>query len=234
MEELNFIAGNQSLNFDTVVEAIVKRSCIVDFGIVQSVPANGLVNVSVAVSSTEQDMFCMTCVLANIASSSFAVNVVPHAGDRVLVLYPRMYDEKMFSLSDNESDNKKIIVNPNAKGYNLNAGIAILMSQYKVNGHKNLLNIEDGKIELSLAYDKDNDTHKLSITTDMDGAYSITNEKSTVSVNADGYLSYANTDDGKSKIEFTSSGFTIQDKNECKIVSSSSDIQINGKLKVKK
>lgn len=149
MEEPNFIAGNQSLNFNTVVEAIVKRSCIVDFGIVQSVPAKGLVNVSVAVSSTEQDMFCMTCVLANIASSSFTVNVVPHAGDRVLVLYPRMYDEKMFSLSDSESDNKKIIVNPNAKGYNLNAGIAILMSQYKVNGHKNLLNIDNGVLTVS-------------------------------------------------------------------------------------
>ena len=93
---------------------------------------------------------------------------------------------------------------------------------------------KDGAVDIELAYDKDNDIHKLSITTDKNGAYNVKNEKSTVSVNADGYLSYANTDDGKSKVEFTSSGFTIQDKNECKIVSSSSDIQINGKLKVKK
>lgn len=234
MESQNFLAGNQSLNFDTVVESIVKRSCIIDFGIVQSIPAKGLVNVSVAVSDTEQNMFCMTCVLASIASSSFTLDLLPNVGDRVLVVYPRLYDNKMFTVTDNEDDNKKVIVNQKAKGYNLMSGIAILMNQYKTDGHMNVLKIEDGKMSLNLAYDKDNDKHKFTITTDEDGAYSIKNEKSIVTVDADGYLSYSNTDDGKTKLTFTSSGFTLQDKNECKIVSSSSDIQINGKLKVNK
>ena len=146
MEEPNFLAGNQSLNFDTVVESIIKRSCIIDFGIVQEVPAKGLVNVSVAVSDTKQSMFCMTCVLANIASASFTVDLKPNVGDRVLVVYPRMYDDRMFKVTDSEDDNKKIVVNENARGYNLMSGIAILLNQYKTNGHKNVLNIEDGLV----------------------------------------------------------------------------------------
>lgn len=145
-DELNFLAGNQSLNFDTVVESIVKRSCIIDFGIVQDVPAKGLVNVSVAVSDTEQNMFCMTCVLANIASSSFTLDLKPNVGDRVLVVYPRMYDDRMFKVTDSEDDNKKVIVNENARGYNLMSGIAILLNQYKTSGHKNVLKIEDGLV----------------------------------------------------------------------------------------
>lgn len=151
MEELNFIAGNQSLNFDTVVESIIKRSCIIDFGIVQEVPADGLVNVSVAVADTEQNMFCMTCVLANIASSSFTVNVKPNVGDRVLVVYPRLYDDGMFNVTDNEDDNKKIIVKAKARGYNLMSGIAVLLNQYKTNAHKNVLKIEDGLITFTNA-----------------------------------------------------------------------------------
>lgn len=151
MEEPNFLAGNHSLNFDTVVEAIIKRSCIVDFGIVQSIPSDGLVDVSIAVSTTKQDMFCMTCVLANIASSSFTVNVKPNIGDRVLIVYPRIYDKDMFTVPDSEDDKKKIIVNEKAKGYNLLSGIAILMNQYKEASHKSVLKVEDGVITMTNA-----------------------------------------------------------------------------------
>ena len=157
MDKPNFMAGNECLDFVSTVEAIVKRSCIIDFGIVQNVPAEGVVDVAVAVSDTEQNMYCMTCVLANIASSSLTVKVKPNVGDRVLVVYPRLYDDSMFTVSSKEDDNKKLIVNPQAKGYNLCSGIAILINQYKKNGHHNYIKIEDGKIEAKLAYDKDND-----------------------------------------------------------------------------
>lgn len=151
MEEPNFLAGNHSLNFDTVVEAIIKRSCIIDFGIVQGIPSDGLVDVSIAVSTTKQDMFCTTCVLANIASSSFTVNVKPNIGDRVLIVYPRIYDKDMFTVPDSEDDKKKIIVNEKAKGYNLLSGIAILMNQYKEASHKSVLKVEDGVITVTNA-----------------------------------------------------------------------------------
>ena len=145
MTEPNFISQEAGLNFNTVVEAIIKRSCIIDFGIVQDVVSDGIVDVAVAVSKTEQDMLCMTCVLANIASKAFTLNVKPHKGDRVLVVYPRLYDDKMFNFTGSEGSDAELTVNYEAKGYNLASGIAILISQYREAGHKNVITIdEDG------------------------------------------------------------------------------------------
>lgn len=149
MQDFNFIAGNKNLDFNTAVEAVIRRSCIIDFGIVQSVPANGIVNVAVAVANTKQNMACMTCVLVNIASSSFAVNVKPNVGDRVLVIYPRLYDENMFTVPDSDTDKKKVIVNENASGYNMLSGLAILINQYKTNSHKNVLKVENGLVSFT-------------------------------------------------------------------------------------
>lgn len=191
MKDPNFIAQEAGLNFGSVVEAIIKRSCIIDYGIIQNVVADGVVDVSIAVSRTEQDMFCMTCVLANIASSSFTLNIKPKAGDRVLVVYPRIFDDDMFTVPDGD-DAIKPIINFDAKGYNLMSGIAILINQYKEASHKNLFTIDE-----------------------------------------DGYFKFEN-EDNKTFVEFTKDGFTIQDKNECNIVSNSEAIVINGNLKVKK
>ena len=184
--EHNFIAGNECINFDTIVETVIRRSCIIDYGIVQKVPVNGIVEVAVAVSDTTQNMFYLTCVLANIASSSVTVNVKPNVGDRVLVVYPRMYDEKMFTVPDSDTEKKKIIVNKNAKGYNLLSGIAILLNQYKTASHKNIIKFDDGKVDLKLAY-KDN-KNLLTMTVNADGEVAIkcNNDKFTVDVNKDG------------------------------------------------
>lgn len=192
MTDPNFISQEAGLNFNTVVEAIIKRSCIIDFGIVQDVVSDGIVDVAVAVSKTKQDMLCMTCVLANIASKAFTLNVKPHKGDRVLVVYPRLYDDKMFNFTGSEGDDTKLTVNYEAKGYNLASGIAILLNQYKESGHKNVITIDEN-----------------------------------------GYFKYEN-EDNKTKIEIKDTGFSIEDKNGCKIVSDSEGVMINDKLKVKK
>lgn len=236
MEAPNFIAGNDCLDFVSVVEAIIKRSCIIDFGIVQEVRAEGIVDVSVAVSDTEQNMFCMTCVLANIASSSLTVAVKPNVGDRVLVVYPRIYDDDMFTVTDNEDDNKKIKISPSAKGYSLCGGIAILLNQYKTAGHKNLIKIEDGKIDIKLAYDKDDDKNYLTFSSDKDGAIAFGNDKCDVKIDEDGYFSYKTKGQGDNKttLEFKSTGMTLQDKNGCKIETDSQFTVINGNLKIKK
>lgn len=234
MAEPNFVAGKQNLNFNSVVEAIIKRTCIIDYGIIQDIPASGVVDVAVAVSSTEQNMFYMTCVLANIASSSFALNIKPNIGDRVLVVYPRLYDEDMFTVADDEDERKKIIVNKEAKGYNLLSGIAILINQCKKASHKNVIKIEDGKLDIKLAYDEDNDKNMLTFSSDEDGAIQFGNDNCSVDIDKDGYLSYKNKKDNKTELTFTSSGATIQDKNGCKIEMDSTYTTINGKLKVKK
>lgn len=228
MQPSDFVSGRQGLGLSSAIEAMIKRSCIIDFGIVQEVVADGVVNVSVAVSSTKQDMICMTCVLANVASTNFTLKIVPNVGDRVLVVYPRLYNNAMFNVKGDDSD-KEIVVDKTAKGYNLASGIAILLNQYKSNAHENVITFDEGGT-FTFA------NAKVSVSVDEDGAITFTNEKATASIDKDGYVHYANTDssDNKSKIDFTSSGFTIQDKAGNKIVSSSSDIVINGHLKVKK
>lgn len=239
MTDPNFISQEAGLNFNTVVESIIKRSCIIDFGIVQDVVSDGIVDVSVAVAKTEQDMFCMTCVLANVASKAFTLNVKPQKGDRVLVVYPRLYDDNMFNFTGSEGDDTKLTVNYKAKGYNLTSGIAILLNQYKESGHKNLITVDEGKVTIALGYDSDNDKNMLNFTSDENGAFTVSNDKCSIAVDKDGYLEYENTGDEKTKMQFTSSGFTMQDKNGNTVVSSAPEggdamIVINGNLKVKK
>lgn len=234
MKDPNFIAQEAGLNFGSVVEAIIKRSCIVDYGIIQNVVADGVVDVSLAVSRTEQDMFCMTCVLANIASSSFTLNIKPKKGDRVLVVYPRIFDDDMFTVPEEEDDAIKPIINFDAKGYNLMSGIAILINQYKEASHKNLITVDEGKVTIALGYNADDDKNMLNFTSDENGAFTVSNDKCSIAVDKDGYLDYENTGDSKTKVQFTSSGMTIQDSNGCNIVSDSEQTVINGNLKIKK
>lgn len=202
MEEPNFIAGRECLDFTTVVDAIIRRSCIVDYGIIQRIKADGVVDVAVAVSSTPQNMFCMTCVLANVASSAVAIDIKPVVGDRVLILYPRIYDSTMFSMAESEDDRKKVIVNEDAKGYNLCGGIAILINQCKT-FYKNVITAEAGKIDIALAYDTDEEENKftlsvnekgeftlhsndVSVSADKDGAITVTAPKASINIDKDG------------------------------------------------
>ena len=211
----NFVSGREGLNLSSAIEAMIKRSCIIDYGIIQNVVADGVVDVSVAVSKTEQDMIGMTCVLANIASANFTLKIVPKKGDRVLVVYPRIFNDTMFKVEGDETKDTKIIVDKDAKGYNLASGIAVLLNQYKSSGHKNVVTIDEG------------------------GTFTFVNDKATVSLNSDGYISYEQTEDENNTLfSFSDSGFTIQDKAGNKIVSDTSSgsesITINGNLKVKK
>lgn len=182
MTEPNFISQEEGLNFNTMIEAVIKHSCIVDFGIVEDIVADGIVNVAVAVSRTPQDMQCMTCVLANIASTSVTLKIVPHKGDRVLVLYPRIYNDKMFDVKADEEKDTKLIVDMDAKGYNLMSGIAILINQYKESGHKNVITIDEDSLEMEINNGKtkmqiDNSGN---VTVETEGKYNIKNNSTTL------------------------------------------------------
>ena len=163
----------------------------------------------------------------------------------------------MFTVPDSDTDKANILVNENVKGYNLTTGIAILMNQYKTATHKNLIKIENGAVSVSLGYDKENDVNHLAVTAGADGAVSVKNDatevtlgadgaisanvgydeeaekyNSTLSVGANGYLSYVHNKDGKTQLVFTDSGITMQDANNCKVETSDEGVIINGKLKV--
>lgn len=215
MNPSDFVAGREGVGLSSAIEAMIKRSCIIDYGIIQNVVADGVVDVSVAVSKTEQDMIIMTCVLANIASANFTLKIVPKKGDRVLVIYPRIFNDTMFKVEGNETKDTKIIVDKDAKGYNLTSGIAVLLNQYKSSGHKNVVTIDEG------------------------GTFTFVNDKATISLNSNGYISYEQTEDGNNtKFNFSDSGFLMQDKEGNKIESKKEDnnnfVILNGHLKVKK
>ena len=210
-ENKNYNVGLFS-DIRTAIQAMINRTCIVSYGIIKNIPADGIVEVEISVADNEMDLEIITCVLANIASDNFTLNIKPKVDDKVLVVFPNKFDPDMFDKSKNE-----VIVSDSPSGYDLFSGIAILINQYKTNDHKNVITIDEG------------------------GAFTFVSKKATVSLDSDGYFHYTNTDkdnDNKSKIDFSSSGFTIQDRAQNKIVSSttsgSENITINGHLKVKK
>lgn len=228
MDNVNFTAGREGLDFASSVEALIKDSCIVDYGIIQKVTSKGLVEVSLAVSQTEQSMVIMTCVLANIASSSFTLDVIPNVGDRVLVVYPRIYDEDMFDVPDSDSDKTKIIVNKRAKGYNLATGIAILLNQCKTACHKNAVKIEKGTVDLKLAYDKNNDKNKIVFTSNADGEIAFnSNDKVDITVNKDGETELKSNKNIDIKID-KDGAMTIKNKAEIQI-DKNGNVTINAK-----
>ena len=232
----SILNGASSANFMTAVQAMISRSCIVDFGVIQKADKKGIVEVAVSVADSSEDIKYITCVLANTASSSVTVNIKPNVGDKVIVLYPRRFDSKMFS-----ADNKDVIVNKNARGYNLFSGIALLCNQYKVNSHKNLITLEDGTVTIQLVYNEDDDKNKViaSINSDGEFAYS-SNENFNLNVSKDGSFELAsnnvqittNSNDevsitnGKATVKIDSSGnVTVETSGKYKFKNNTTDLK---------
>lgn len=225
----SILNGASSANFMTAVQAMINRSCIVDFGVIQKADKKGIVEVAVSVADSSEDIKYITCVLANTASSSVTVNIKPNVGDKVIVLYPRRFDSKMFS-----TDNKDVIVNKNARGYNLFSGIALLCNQYKVNSHKNLITLEDGTVTIQLVYNEDDDKNKViaSINSDGELAYS-SNENFNLNVNKDGELAYSSNDNFNLNVSKDGS-FELASNNVQITTNSNDEVSItNGKATVK-
>ena len=225
----SILNGASSANFMTAVQTMISRSCIVDFGIIQKADKKGIVEVAVSVADSSEDIKYITCVLANTASSSVTVNIKPNVGDKVIVLYPRRFDSKMFS-----TDNKDVIVNKNARGYNLFSGIALLCNQYKVNSHKNLITLEDGTVTIQLVYNEDDDKNKViaSINSDGELAYS-SNENFNLNVNKDGELAYSSNDNFNLNVSKDGS-FELASNNVQITTNSNDEVSItNGKATVK-
>ena len=225
----SILNGASSANFMTAVQTMISRSCIVDFGVIQKADKKGIVEVAVSVADSSEDIKYITCVLANTASSSVTVNIKPNVGDKVIVLYPRRFDSKMFS-----TDNKDVIVNKNARGYNLFSGIALLCNQYKVNSHKNLITLEDGTATIQLVYNEDDDKNKViaSINSDGELAYS-SNENFNLNVNKDGEFAYSSNENFNLNVNKDGS-FELASNNVQITTNSNDEVSItNGKATVK-
>ena len=136
----------KSVNLPSAIRKMVAETPIVEFGIVKQVIAKGVVLVQLSVARDEKAVTLITCPLMSVACGNVTIDIEPKENDKVLVLFPRVFDTDMFDL-----DNKDTLINPNASGYNLLSGVAILMTQYKKNKHKNTLSISsDDKGNITL------------------------------------------------------------------------------------
>ena len=136
----------KSVNLPSAIRKMVAETPIVEFGIVKQVIAKGVVLVQLSVARDEKAVTLITCPLMSVACGNVTIDIEPKENDKVLVLFPRVFDTDMFDL-----DNKDTLINPNASGYNLLSGVAILLTQYKKNKHKNTLSISsDGNGNITL------------------------------------------------------------------------------------
>lgn len=193
MEEGNYLLGKDSVNLASAIRNMLHSSCIIDYGIVLDEEAtDGIVTVQLSVAKTSQDRVIIPCVLANIAGTSFTVDVKPNKGDKVLVVYPRFYDATMFTVPEDEEKITDPVIKENASGYNLFSGIAILINQNKEATYKNVLKLADGTVDLKLAWDKDNEENLFTLNVNADGSCSLKSAKVNASINAEGTIALSN------------------------------------------
>lgn len=156
-----------------MIHRIIDGKFIVEFGIIKEIKAQGIVTVEMAVTTKADSIVITDCVLASFASSSFTVNLKPNVDDKVLVLFPRTFCNKMFNTDKNEP-----IVTECATGYSIMGGIAVLMNQYQESKHKNYIDVSDGCITMK--------TNNVEITTDDKDNITIDNGKATVNIDNNG------------------------------------------------
>lgn len=159
----------QTAGFADAVQSVLNRQCVIDFGIVKAIPVKGVVTVELSVAQNPQDIRVITCVLACLASESVTIDIEPAVDDKVIVFYPRRYDEDMFSVRNNEA-----IVQEDEGGYNVMSGIAILVNQYRTNEHNNFIHFTQGSIDFCLAYDAESDANKAVFSLDGSGVLQYT------------------------------------------------------------
>lgn len=213
--------------FTDAVQAVINRSCIIDYGIIKSIPAPGVVDVVISVAKNPDDIKVLTCVLATVASGSVAVNVVPEEGDKVLVVYPKRYNEGMF-----DTEQQEVIIEETAEGYNMLSGVALLINQYRKNQHKNFVKVEGGAVSVSMLYNEDEDANLFKADITEDNGISVEfKDKFKVAVDAEGKLSVQCSDidiktnedngllldTGKAKISIDTSGNVTVDAMSGKI-----------------
>lgn len=148
------------------IQQVIKRTCIVDFGVVVKVLGVNVIEVGIAVADSVEDVQLITCTLISPCSTAISMNIEPNVGDKVVVLFSRHYNPAMFKVKEGAQEP---IIDDTCQGYTRLAGLAILMNQFDADVHNNFIDIsKDGNLSLGLAYDGDKDI--LTLNTDKNGA----------------------------------------------------------------
>ena len=138
------------------VQQVLRRTCIVDFGVITEILGENVVKVGIAVADSIEDVQIIVCTLVSPCSATIALNIEPSVGDKVLILFPRHFSSSMFEVT--ESDPAPII-DSGCQSYSRLGGLAILMNQFNYDKHKNRINISaNGTLEYSVG-----DTNKITL-----------------------------------------------------------------------
>ena len=181
MADRNVFLESTAQSLSDTLHRVINNTFIVEYGIIKDIPSEGIVTVEMSVAEEANKIVITDCVLASFASSSVTVRIKPNVDDKVMVLFPRKFHNKMFQQDENEA-----ILSVASTGYNVLSGVAILLNQYQEDTHKNFIDISDGNLTMKLGYNEKKDTNNIIITTDADGKYEIDNGNSTVTVDKDG------------------------------------------------
>lgn len=127
----------QNADLQSAINSMIKSSCIVDFGVILSVEAKGVVKVGISVARNSKTVRTLTCTLISPVSKAFSFDLEAQEGDKVLVVYPRTFDPAMFDLNNDD-----VIKNENAHGYDSASGLAILYNQYRENDYKRCISVD--------------------------------------------------------------------------------------------
>lgn len=183
----NFMLAAQAQNTSDMLHRVIGNTFIIEYGIIKAIPAEGIVTVEMSVARKASEIVITDCILASFASSSFSVNIKPNINDKVIVLFPRKFNNDMF-----QADKDETIIRPVSSGYNIMSGIAILLNQFQPSTHKNFMQIENGKLTMELGYNEDEDKNMFEVTTDENGKIVIRNDVVTTTLDSDGGVTLAN------------------------------------------
>lgn len=206
-QQKNIFLESTSQSLSDMLHRVIGNTFIIEYGIIKAIPATGVVTVEMSVANSAENIIITNCVLANIASSSVAVNIKPNIDDKVLVLFPRKSHSDMY-----KADNNEPIISEAGTGYNIFSGIAILLNQYQTSAHKNYVDFSDGNLTVKLGY-VDN-KNKVELTTDSEGNINLKNEVTSVNIGSDGAYEINN---GKSKVSVDKDGNVTIDAQNGKI-----------------
>ena len=163
-----------------MLHAFIGTTFILEYGIVKNIPAKGIVTVEMSVADSADDIIITNCVYANLAGSSFSLNIKPNIDDKVMVFFPRKFLGAMFKKENNEA-----LVSECCNGYSLMGGIAVPMNQYQETTHKNYIDLSDGNLTLKLAYSKDDNKNFFTVTTTSTGAFTLVSKNTSISIDSD-------------------------------------------------
>lgn len=195
---MSFLLETKAQGLSDMLHRVIGNTFIVEYGIIKEVLAEGVVTVEMSVADNTDNIIITNCILASLSSSSVTFRLEPNVNDKVLLLFPRKYNNDMFNV-----DNSETIISKVGTGYTQLCGIAILLNQYQEKCHKNTINFTNGKLEMNLAYNKDEDKNMFTLNTSEDGAIEIKNDVTSINVDAQGNYEI---DNGKSKISVDNNG----------------------------